>query len=215
MPDFPYVQTYAKTPQVFDTLRERGRPSKVTVAWLEAAGFKSKSDRSFIGVLKFLGVLDNSGIPTDSYDLLKQEEWAGHLAALIRTAYSDVFSDYPKANNRSKKDLIDQFRPLSPGSSQRVLDMMVATFLHLCETADFKVDSPFQSGNARMDQEAAPQPQAPKGPDAIQTNTKPNQNLTINVNIGLELPAVDNPAVYDSLFKSMAQHLADLLGRGE
>lgn len=35
--------------------------------------------------------------------------------------------------------------------------------------------------------------------------------LTININISLEIPSTEKAEVYDNLFKSMAEHLGDLM----
>lgn len=206
MADFPYVQTSSKTAAVLETIRDRGIPSSLTTRWLEAAGFKSKNDRAFVKTLNFLGLLTHSGEPTEKYTQLKGPDWQEKLADTIRVAYEDIFNDYPQANSLQKPQLIDLFRAKDSQATQRTLDLKVTTFLNLCKAANFSETSmnsaeiyPTNSGN-QVDQSVSDQEEV--------------SPLTVNINISLEIPTVSDPAVYDALFSSMAQHLRGLM-KGE
>jgi hypothetical protein len=64
MADFTYTTVPGKIKQLLTKIREVGVPQKVTVQWLKTVGFKSSNDTSLIGVLKFIGFIDASGVPT-------------------------------------------------------------------------------------------------------------------------------------------------------
>ncbi len=206
MVEFPYVQTSSKAPEIFGAIRTRGNPSKVTNKWLEAAGFKSKNDRGFVNTLKFLGILSQTGDLTEKYAQIKEIDWQKNLAEIIRTAYEEIFTDYPEAHSLQKTQLIDLFRVADPGASKRTLDLKVTTFLNLCRAADFSetnMNSP-ETNPVKSDDRPA---QSASDQEEISP-------LTVNINISLEIPTVSNPAVYDALFSSMAQHLRGLM-KGE
>ena len=205
MPDFPYVLTSSKAPQLFEAIRNRGRPDKVHRGWLEGAGFKSKNDRAFVKLLKFVGVVADSGVPTESYDLLKNPEWETNLGHLIKASYSDIFSDYPNAQSRTKQQLVDQMRPIDSGASSNVLELKATTFLNICEVANFAEDAVGQVGDASGVTRSEPQP------DRDLDHGSSEQNITVNVNISLEIPTVADEAVYDALFSSMSRHIGSLL----
>ena len=211
---FPYVQTAGKSLQVFEAIRNRGNPPKVTRVWLESAGFKSKNDRGFVGVLKFLGVTEGSGVPTELYDSLKRPEWKANLASIIRDAYEVIFSDYQDAQLRNREQLIDQFRPLDADATQRTLELKVSTFLSLCDVADFSSEERETATTKPPSKEAQQQSETKKDQEKG-GETSGAQHLTININLSLEIPAVDNTEVYDDIFKAMAKHLSVLMSRSE
>lgn len=208
MADFPYVQTSSKAAGIFEAIRARGNPPRVTTRWLGGAGFKSTSDRAFVKTLKFLGILSKTGEPTEKYAQIKEIGWQENLAEIIRTAYGEIFTDYPNAHSLQKPQLIDLFRVADPDASQRTLDLKVTTFLNLCKAADFSetnLNSPETNpvkSDSHLDQSASVQ-----GEEEI-------SSLTVNINISLEIPTVSDPAVYDALFSSMAQHLRGMM-KGE
>ena len=210
MPEFPYVLTSSKSSRLFAEIRDRGVPPKVTRAWLEAAGFKSKNDRAFVGMLKFLGVISSSGEPTELYNRLRVPDWPGHLGDLIRASYSDIFSDYENAQLRTKQQIVDQMRTIDSSASSNVLELKATTFGHLCGLAQFS------EGTSSSGEVQVAEPVTPEGGHSGTMQVKrgePNSHLTVNVNISLEIPAVEDQKVYDALFESMAKHIGTLLAK--
>src|SRR5688572_18195737 len=64
MADFPYTTVPGKIGTLFAKIREVGVPQKVTQQWLKSVGFKSSNDASLVGVLKYIGFIDGSAVPT-------------------------------------------------------------------------------------------------------------------------------------------------------
>ena len=60
---------YTKIPQYFDTLLTARAPEKFTNKFMADLGFTSSTDRLFANVLKSIGFLDDSGVPTEHYDI--------------------------------------------------------------------------------------------------------------------------------------------------
>ena len=198
MADFPYTMAPGKFPELVDEIRTRGVPPRFQIKWLEAAGFKSKNDRRFIPLLKFLNLIDDSGTTNENYAKLRGPGWRGDLAALAREAYAPIFATLPDAHVRPKEQLIDQFRVEAPGSSSDVVNRMVTTFMAVCDLADFGIDV---APHAEMaDGGTAP---APSGPDPLPVVGPPQPQIAVQVNLDPSM----NPEQIDEVFKSLAKHI--------
>ena len=208
MASFPYVQTKNRLPKLFSELRSRGKPEKVTHNWLKGAGFTSSNDRAFVSLLRFLGILDRSGTPTDLYDRLRQQKWEAELGSIVRSAYADVFTALPDATERTRQELVNQFRALDLNASDRTAGLMVATFQGLVELAEFQETEHGSTERVPAQPEVAEVPPQPESP-------RKRRDVAMTINLSLELPATDKPEVYDMLFKSMAEHLGELLAAGD
>ena len=73
MADFPYTSNTASIKQLFSKIHEVGKPTKVTQKWLESIGFKSKSDRRLIPMLKTLAFIDGSSALTDRWSAYRNK----------------------------------------------------------------------------------------------------------------------------------------------
>ena len=178
-------------------------PSKVTQEYLEAAGFRSKNDRAIISVLKFVGLLDEEGKPTESYTLLRDKNQAGAiLASLVKQTYSELFEMYPDAQNQSSQTLKNFFSTKTTGA-EPVVNQIVATFKGLCEQASFEA-----TGSAAF--EPVEKATRPESQSVIrQTQTPMPSWVVINLNIQLQLPPTEDSAIYDKIFQSLKKHLLE------
>ncbi|MCQ1854250.1 DUF5343 domain-containing protein [Neorhizobium galegae] len=64
MGDFAYTIVTGKIRPLLEKIRMVGIPQKVGKPWLKTIGYTSSNDSSLVGVLKFIGFIDGSGIPT-------------------------------------------------------------------------------------------------------------------------------------------------------
>jgi hypothetical protein len=64
MGDFTYTTVPGKIKPFLEKIRGVGIPPKATAIWLKSLGFKSSNDASLLGILKAIGLVDNSGVPT-------------------------------------------------------------------------------------------------------------------------------------------------------
>src|SRR5262249_1178964 len=117
-------------------IREVGVPQKVSLQWLKAVGFKSSNHASLIGVLKFIGFTDSSGIPTSRWTQYRGANHRQVLGKGIREGYADLFAVYADANQRNAGDVDHVFSTSSSGGKQ-VVGKTVSTFRALAEQADF------------------------------------------------------------------------------
>lgn len=201
-----YSPTPGSITRFLTHMQTLGVPGKVTNQYLVSVGFKSKNDRYLISILKSLGFLDSNGVPTDRWRSYRDKQKAkGVLAAAITEAYSGLFDVYPDAYRRDNEALRNYFSTHSGSLNESTLQLVVRTFKSLCADADF--ESPAASEEIMLrtvptkDKEIAP--------------TKPRHqdqgNLTVNINIQLQLPATDDATIYEKLFEAMNK---TILARG-
>lgn len=199
-----YLTSTKNVDSIFAAIQGAQAPEKFTQAFLESLEFKTSSDRLFIGVLKSLGFLDDSGKPKDRYfRFLDQTQSSKVLAEGIRDAYQDLFRVNTKAQDLTKTELINKFKTLSQGQlTEAVLDKMALTFTALTKLADFQ--SPSSPAQVPAQQEAKavehPQDKGDQAHGALKLG-----GLVYNIQI--VLPESRDPAVFDALFQSLRRHL--------
>src|SRR4051794_38525629 len=98
LPD-TYLLKTAGIPAYFDALLRAQAPQRFSIKFLENLGFKSPTDRLFVGQLKELKFLDPDGVPTKRYyEFLDRSQSMKVLATAIRDAYADLFAVDTNAN---------------------------------------------------------------------------------------------------------------------
>ena len=190
MSEVPYTPLAGKIREYFDKFQEVSIPNKVTQKWLESLGFKSTNDRYIVKVLDAIGFIDNSKVPTDLWRRYKNPmEAPVVLAEAIRKGYDDLFRTYEDAQRKDREALYAFFSSKT-GKAKPTVDLMVNTFVNLCQLADF---------------EAIPMPPIPElpKPEVPEKAIIPE----IHINIQLHLPETKDSSVYDNLFKSLKKHL--------
>lgn len=81
-------------------------PERFTNKFLEDLGYKSSNDRLVTGVLKSLGMLNDTGEPTQRYyDFLDQTQSKKIVAAGIQEAYEDLFNLNKDAQNLTQEEV--------------------------------------------------------------------------------------------------------------
>jgi hypothetical protein len=68
MADYPLTTVTGKIGTLLSKIREVGVPPKATVQWLKSVGFKSSNDSTLLTAIKFIGFIDQSGVPTDAWN---------------------------------------------------------------------------------------------------------------------------------------------------
>jgi hypothetical protein len=210
-----YLTSAKNTPSIFQAIQGAQAPTRFTMKFLEGLGFANSNDRATINVLKTLGFLEDSGIPTKRYhEYLDQSQSSTVLAGAIREAYADLFRVNRAAQTMTQADVKNKMKTLSEGQfTDRVLTQMAMTFTTLVKLGDFSESSTPRSAVAPPDsatseelettQQPLPQPsQAGAGP------TNPlTARLGLMYNINIHLPESRDQAVYDALFKALKEHL--------
>ncbi len=201
MADFPYTTNPASLKHFFDHVQTAGVPTKVTIKYLESAGFKSKNDRAILSVLKAIEFVDDAGAPTDKWRAyrVRGPEARAVMAAALKSAYSGLFATYPDAHRKDNEALRNYFSAHTT-VGEGALSYIVRTFKILSELADFEA-TPSEGVGAEPTLPSAVQ----RGSPSLRPLVAPG--LTVNINVQLQLPATDDEAVYDKLFGSLKRHL--------
>jgi hypothetical protein len=197
MPDFAYTLNPASIPKFLKEIHAISKPPKLTIKVLEGLGYKSKNDRNLISILKALDFIDGSGVPTERWQQYRDAtRHRAVLASAIRGAYSELFALYPDADRKDDEALRNFFRAHT-NLGARALGAVVSTFKTLCELADFEASPGEEAPEEALDVSVA----TPRV--KVQTPLVP----VINVNVELQIPATDDPSVYEKFFEALKKHL--------
>lgn len=204
MPDFPYLSNYGSLRKFLAHIQTAGVPAKVTLQYLESVGFKSTNDRPIIGVLKSIGFIDGSGVPTKLWNGYRSKDKAGSLMAqAVKQAYSGLFTTYPDANRKDAEALRNYFSTHT-SVGEGALGQIVKTFQTLCEAGDFDA-VPAVAGLPVVD--AADAAQGSVISQQFKVPAGGSQTLVLNLNIELQIPATEDATIYEKFFEAMKKHL--------
>ena len=195
--EYQYAAVPDKLKEFLEKIHNKtiGIPEKATYAWLESLGYKSSNDRSILRVLRFIGFIDEKGVPTDSWRLYRGAKHRQVLGKAVYTAYGELFSTYPRACEMSDADLESFFATKTSGGKQ-VVSRLVRTFKVLCALSDFS-----ETGLEEPPSVPTIPLKAPKS-GALRTFT-PSIHIDIQIHISPEV----SPEQIDKIFESMAKHI--------
>lgn len=186
-------------------------PARFTNKFLEDLGYKSSSDRLIVGMLKALGLLNDTGEPTQRYyEFLDQTQSKKILAKGIQEAYEDIFNVNKDAQNMSQEEVKNKLKTLTHGQKgDAVVDKMAKTFKTLCDYADWSVTDDEQNN---YDTDAGEPEKSLLGEsdsrvEKLPQNPLSKNSLGLHYNIQIHLPETTNMAVYDAIFQSIKNHL--------
>jgi hypothetical protein len=211
-----YLVTTRNLEAFLNAIKTAKAPERVNNKFLANLEFSSSNDRLFIGLLKALGLTDDSGVPTKRYfEFLDQTRSGAVLAEAIREAYSDIFAVNTKAQELSFDDVKNKLRTLTQGQrSDDVLGWMAKTFKALTDLADWSAPS---STSAASTTESVPdsgtgeptrgQEVATKQESDHRDDISKLQLRELHYNIQIILPESRDVAVYDAIFESLRRHL--------
>ncbi len=214
-----YLITTKNLDSFLNSLLTARAPEVFTQKFLESLEFKSTNDRLFIGMLKGLGFLDSTAVPTERYfKFLDQTQSKQILADAIREAYEDLFSVNTKAYELSQQEVKSKLKTLTQGKpSDKVLGLMATTFKALVDYAEWNTTS--------VSKPATPKKVEEKNTEKLSQNPKQEEITTpaeekgslketiktiehqLHYNIQIHLPESRDQAVYDAIFKSLKSHL--------
>jgi hypothetical protein len=204
MADFPYTQVTGKLTTLFSKIQHVGPPPTVNKNWLASIGFGASNDQSVVPVLKFIGFVDSSSKPTETWMAYRDSRRAkAVMADAIVDGYSELFQVYPDAYQRSDDDLRNFFRTRTRGGAQ-VVNKTVTTFKNLSKLADFR-STQVPSDERPPEITEVERPRS----NIVVSDVTPNVStgITLNINIQLTVPDTTDEAVYDKFFAALKKHL--------
>ena len=210
-----YMQSTKNLASIMAEIQQAQVPPKFTVEFLRTLGFTSSNDRSILGVLKALGFLDQSGVPTDRYRRYRNKSEAPYvLAEALREAYSDLFLAREDAQ-ALPNERIRGILATKVDKGESVLEKMAATFRVLAGLA--KWDRPPAGAQPATDrqpkgagvdaEDAADRAAVPHPSSDGDLAPRPQLPFQYAYNIQIQLPATKDISVYNAIFKSIREHL--------
>ena len=199
-------QAHAQLERLFEKIRGGQAPEKFTREHLKDIGFNSSNHHSFISLLKGLGFLTADGSPTESYRLLLDEtKWRNVLGNAVRSAYSDLFVISKDPGSTDKKAIEGKFKS-TYNHTDLVAQRSASTFLKLWELCE-------KTPSALSNEQIVAQPDVEK-PDEVGLEKPPRierqiSSIGLRYNIQIHLPPTKDIEVYNSIFKSLKEHLID------
>jgi len=205
MAEFPYSTKPTSLPDFLAKIQSVGKPDKVTRKYLATLGFKGTNDQYILGVLKSLEFTDQSGVPTQRWQIYRDKKQAAlELATAIREAYSGLFAVYNDAY-RKDDEALRNFFSSNTTVGERTVSFMLRTFKSLRDLADFTSTFPSSPGTETASAAIPPVEEVSTG--KIVDKAISPAGITINVNIQLTLPETKDSSIYDSIFESLKKHL--------
>lgn len=196
MADYPLTTVIGKIKPLLGKIREVGVPQKATVQWLKTIGFKSSNDPSLLTALRFIGFIDASSVPTDTWKQYRGANHAKVLAGAIREGYSALYQIYPDAHTRTASE-IEHVISTSSNAGKQAITKTVKTFQNLCGEADFSA-----AGDV-----APPPPPPPPGTGTTPVNPVSTNSPSLHIDIQVHISPDSSPEQIDKIFESMAKHL--------
>lgn len=198
--NYPYHVNTAQVKKFLEHIPTAGVPDKITFKYLESVGFTSSNDRSIITILKFIGFISSSGVPTDIWRAYRNKARSKKiLAAALVKSYSTLFTTYPDAQRKDNEALRNFFSGHT-SVSEGTISYMVRTFKTMADMGDFSGTLPevdTDSGDEEEQRAIAVKRRVTTGAS----------EMTVNINIQLQIPATDKAETYDNFFAAMKKHL--------
>lgn len=196
-----YVQPTNRIPDIFNKIRDGQAPERFSNQLLKDWGFTSTNDRAFIPLLKSLGFLSSEGKPTQRYlDYRDQSRSKLIMAESLRDAYGDIFLIKEHPAQSDKEAIEGKFKSFH-NASENVAGLMTKTFMGLLSLADLSknaVNIPTaKEADKKAELASSGRPPRARG-DGVSG---------LHYNIQIHLPATKDVEVYNSIFKSLKEHL--------
>lgn len=164
----------ANTATVISKWRDHSIPEQITKEWMTKIGLSPNLFTLNLRALQFLGLVDESGYPTDAARRLRtapSDEYHKVLEQIVRSAYKPIF-EVVEPTTASRTQVDDAFRHEKP-EAQRA--RMVAFFLGMCREAGITLQEapvggrPSKAQGKRVGRKTAPKEQAPVTDSSIIT----------------------------------------------
>lgn len=214
---YPYTNSVGGLISTLHKLRKVFPPS-VTTKTLAQWGFAPKNERYVIGVLKYLGVIDEDGKKSPEASKVfshhNDADFEEAFSKIVRERYSGLFEIHGDDTWTCDQDDLVSFFRHEDETSATVGARQARTFQALADTAGTRGTEALPSPS-----KSTPGPKKPAVPKKKKkTTTMPvpeapvpsdTRAVGLTVRIELNLPATTDQKVYDGIFKSVRKYLID------
>ncbi len=210
--NYPYSTATGSISPILTKIQSVGKPATVNKKWLSSIGFKKDSEQRIIGILKFLLLVDEKGVPTDLWTQFRSiKTGKSVLGSAIKNAYKELYDIYPNAHELANDELSDFFSTRTSAGAL-ALTHTINTFKNLAGFADFghATEEPVaQSPTVGKKGDNSPPVEKPVQPisQSPPIHLAAGKDVAININIQLTVPETTNEEVYQKFFEAMKKHL--------
>lgn len=211
-PDVPYMVSAANLHKILDAIQRAGAPEVFHLDFLKDLGFASSNDRGTVKLLKYLGMLDESGRPLGPYrEFMDHTRAKQVLAARMRVAFDDLFTADRSANAKSVESLKGWFKTKT-GTGDAVAQKIATTFRSLATYADFAstMDEVPVTEKPTLDNSTSPLPNETSPPKFEQIGATPNHHrsqIGLVYRFEIHLPDTQNVDTFRAIFKALREEL--------
>lgn len=207
----PYMISVKNLPTILRKIQDAAVPPTFNLDFLRDLGFKSSSDRGIIKMLKYLDMLDDSGIPKTTYrEFMDNTRGKKVLAKQLRHAYRDLFLANPTAHQGNQVKLKGWFKTKT-GASESVAEKIATTFRHLAKYADFDaVDSISEDVIDNQEKQLSSASEASGGGNEELATKETKQActpMTLTYRLEINLPNTTDVSVYRAIFRALREEL--------
>lgn len=210
--NIPYMLSVTNLHKILDAIQRAGAPEVFHLDFLKDLGFKGSNDRGAVKVLKYLGMLDESGRPLSPYrEFMDHTKSKQVLASRIRAAFDDLFTADRNANTKTVENLKGWFKTKT-GAGDAVAQKMASTFRSLSTYADFATPSSGGQSDALL-AETTTRSTEPQNGDTGANPAQPPIGNAHKSQIGLvyrfeiNLPDSQNVDTYRAIFRALREEL--------
>lgn len=213
-----YVNVYGKIGEVLSRIAEGQAPDKFTTQYLKDLGFASTNFRAVIPLLKSLGFLTADGTPTARYHEYRNSARSRRvLGDALREAYGDLFTIKAKPTENDFPLIEGKFRSVHNASTVTA-KLMTNTFFALLSLADLPdPNAPVNPPEEKKEEKQMDDSPLSMNPLKLPAGEKSSEgaggtarsHATLHYNIQIHLPATKDVEVFNSIFKSLKEHLLD------
>jgi hypothetical protein len=201
-----YAVATGRIPDLFAKIRDGQAPALFTQQLLKDWGFQSSNDRALIPLLKAIGFLSPDGKPTTLYTEYRDHSRSKKvMARALRESYGDIFLIKEHPTPADKESIQGKFKSYH-NVSDLVAGLMTKTFLALLALADLSPDAAVQT--TLPDQSKDRDQHGERDEDHAHDSRKGKLHAPgLHYNIQIHLPSTKDVEVYNSIFKSLKEHL--------
>jgi Family of unknown function (DUF5343) len=198
-PKFPYTTEPKALRRMLTEIPKRPKPPKVTLDVLKSWDVsKNNNARTAINVLKKIGLLAQSGEPTNIYvEYMKTGVGAAVLADRIKDTYRVLFDNSHAPQNETDEELRKLFH-IHSGGGDDTMRLQIQTFKALSEHADFTAVA--GSGESRTDQTDGARP-------AVGGAHFDHQLPPVQVDLHIHLPENKTTRDYEAIIQDIAKYI--------
>jgi hypothetical protein len=203
----PYVNAHSSLPKLFTGIKTAAVPPKVTQDFLETVlDLRSSSHRAYIPLLKRLGFLDGSNVPTQAYKDFRDSALSGSvMAERLKEAYKPLFAASEYAWKLNKGDLQGKLKNVTgAGEEDPYVPAVANTFMELSKLATWNGATPARKETTESTNGAGGPGTERREREREETSTG---GLRLAYTINLNLPATTEIEVFNAIFKSLRENL--------